>query len=323
MKIHHCKNKKNWIEPKTGSFLQSWDWGSFQINAGRSVERIQIKEGNTVVGQIQAIAHQLPFGQSYLFVPGLSSVKKGVLPIFANWAKDGGYAFVHVDPVQQIDLLGLSNQKAKSKQPQHTLMLDLSKNEEALLSGMHHKTRYNIRLAERKGVHIKEEKDIDVFWSLLEETTSRDGFRSHKETYYKKMLKLDMVRQFTATVEGEPAASILCISHGDTFIYLHGASSQTHKSFMAPQLLQWHALKEAQKEGRHHYDFWGIAPLSENGDKCYNKKCWDSSHAWSGVTRFKVGFGGRLISHPDSFDLILNSFVYYLYRSAKVARKFV
>ena len=312
MKIHECEHKSQWIQPVTGSFLQSWDWG--ELKGG--VTRKQVKDGHTAIGQSQGFLSSLPFGIKYLYIPKYKPSQQESLMVIADDAKKQGCAFIRLEPASPTDnsYIKYTTRGAKNRQPKQTLILDINKEEEGLLSAMHQKTRYNINLAKRKGVVIKKEKDVEVFWKLNEQTTSRDNFRSHEKEYYKKMLEADFIHQFTAFVDDTPVAVIICIGYGNTFTYLHGASGDEHRNVMAPYLLQWEAIKYAKNNGFQHYDFWGVAPLAENGSQCFNGRCWNKKHAWSGVTRFKVGFGGRYESYPQAFDIVLNPFKYYFYK---------
>ena len=189
--------------------------------------------------------------------------------------------------------------------------MDLDKGEEELLKSMHQKTRYNIRLADKKGVKIKfnkSDKDLDSFWQLLQETTNRDKFSAHSKSYYQEMLSLDNVYLALAEYEGEVLAANIIMPWGNTTTYLHGASSNKFRNVMAPYLLQWETIKKAKKEGFQYYDFWGIAPEGSSKEK-----------SWAGITRFKRGFGGKEIKYLGTYDFIVNSFWYRLY---ELVRKF-
>jgi lipid II:glycine glycyltransferase (peptidoglycan interpeptide bridge formation enzyme) len=138
------------------------------------------------------------------------------------------------------------------------------------------------------------------------------------------MITLPMAEQYTAFLDGTPLASIICIGFGHTFTYVHGASSSAMRNTMAPYLLQWTAIQEAKKMGFHRYDFWGIAPLVEKTDdesvQCLNGRSWPSGHAWSGITRFKVGFGGEYREYPEAVEVVCNRMVYGLLNIVKKIR---
>jgi lipid II:glycine glycyltransferase (peptidoglycan interpeptide bridge formation enzyme) len=205
----------------------------------------------------------------------------------------------------------------KNRQIQQTIILDLNKSEEDILTVMHSKTRYNIRLAEKKGVEIKLEKNVDIFWKLNSETIKRDRFKSHAKEYYEEMLTLDNVYQLIAYHEGEPIAANILIYFGDTLTYLHGTSASKKRNLMAPYLLQWEGIKLAKKLDCNFYDFWGVAPKAENTEKiqtsCFHNFCWPINHALSGVTRFKAGFGGQYVEYSQAFDIITKPWKYKIY----------
>lgn len=203
-------------------------------------------------------------------------------------------------------------------QPQHTLVLDLKKSEEELLREMKPKGRYNIKIAEQKGVKIREiddsnsknfAHDLDTFYDLILQTTSRDNFSGHNKNFYKNFLEtLKPAKKNTlylAQYNGKIIAGILMTFFGKTATYYYGASGNENRNVMAPYLLQWHAIKEAKKNGLEIYDFFGIAP-SELG-------VFQHAHPWQGVTDFKRKFGGQEISFAPAQEYPFKKFLYFLY----------
>jgi len=325
MDIKKCTDKVIWEASLRGNehFLQSFVWGEFQQAAGREVLRLQVVDGEEVVGQAQGVVTALGFGVSYVYLSGISNFEFQILETILKFFNEQSYTFVRMESAEKIDISNFQFPISitKNRQPQHTLVLDISKTEEELLAGMHRKTRYNIRLAEKKGVEVRKEKDIDVFWKLNEQTTSRDKFKSHDKIYYAKMLEMDTCHQLTAYYEGVPVASNICIASGETFTYLHGASGSEHRNVMAPYLLQWEGMKFAKEFGCTQYDFWGIAPPREKSESgsvsCSHNLCWDNTDTLAGVTRFKAGFGGMPVSYPQAVDIIFSQVRYRLYSLAK------
>lgn len=202
-------------------------------------------------------------------------------------------------------------------QPSQTIMLDLSRSEDVLLATMHQKTRYNIRLAEKKGVQIREashagflagdgEKEVEKFWKLMEKTSGRDGFTPHDKDYYEKLLHTapDRFKLFFAILEDNIIAAGIFSFFGDTATYLFGASDNDHREVMAPYLLQWELIKRSKSAGCKFYDFFGVD----------DKK-------WPGVTRFKLGFSGEEIKYPGTFDVIFNILRYEIYLILRRARR--
>lgn len=328
MKAQICTDKGNWDEwlPSFGeaSFLQSFDWGEFQTQVGNKPFRIKVEDNNQVIGQMQGFEHKLGLGMKYLYVPRFQISDLGLQAVI-DFLNNKGYMFTRLEPMD--DSIPICNLKSKinnenNRQPKHTLILDLTKSEETLLDEMHSKTRYNIRLAERKGVEIRQEKDMDIFWKLNEETTGRDKFKSHDKRYYKKMLESNFSYQLIGYFENRPIASNILIKFGKTITYLHGASSSADRNLMAPYLLQWEGVRLGKELGCKHYDFWGVADKTSGTDKTtqtssFHGYAWDVNDRLTGVTRFKAGFGGEAVSYPGAFDVVLKPFQYKVYKLAK------
>ena len=171
--------------------------------------------------------------------------------------------------------------------PRHTIILDLSKSENELLKDMHQKGRYNIKLAKKKNLTIKESKNIDDFYNILKDTGQRDKFYINPKKHYEAFLKIlepkKKAKLFIAYKDSEPIAGILNTYIGNNATYFYGASSNKHRNLMAPYLLQWHAIADAKERGYKHYDFLGIADPKKSKDPL------------KGVTNFKKKFGGTHI----------------------------
>jgi len=237
--------------------------------------------------------------------------------------------FLRVDPVINFpnSLYKKIFYPTKPTQPQHSLILDISKNEEEILAQMKQKTRYNIRLAKRKGIEIKKisrpnNQEIQTFLNLTIQTSKRDKFKSHPAEYYRKMLKIlsrnSMIKLFFAEYQKKVIAANIVVFFSNQAVYLHGASSNEYRQMMAPYYLQWEQIKEAKKLGCQSYDFWGIEKQSPVTSP--QPQAAQARSAWAGITRFKKGFGGEEISYPESYDLIFKPIQYIIYR---IARKII
>jgi lipid II:glycine glycyltransferase (peptidoglycan interpeptide bridge formation enzyme) len=323
MEVKFCKNREDWSSSleQENEFLQSFDWGEFKKDAGEEVIRIQVLEKDELKNQFQGILTDLKIVK-YLYLPRIKFRNKEELEKVIDFLKKQKIDFVRVESTENLPISGLEVKKVKNRQPETTWVLDINKSEEDLLSTMHSKTRYNINLASRKGVQIKESEDVEIFWNLVRKTSERQSIKSHNKLYYEKMLALPFVSQIVAFEEGgTPIASNIMIDWKDEKIYLHGASDYEYRKSMAPYLLQWYSIKQAKDKGQNFYDFWGVAPVekqTENfGDNCFNGWCWDDKHSWAGVTRFKVGFGGQLKTYPSANDIVLNKFKYLIYEMAR------
>ena len=324
MNWREITNREEWggaFRPAEGAdFLQSYEWGEFQNSVGYPAVRL----ANSTGDRVQGFIHNIGFGQKYAYFPR-ARIEAGFMPDLIDYLKTKNIFFARFEPINEIDFTqpesaGIKVVAAENRQPKVTLTLDLKKTEEQLLTEMHAKTRYNIRLAEKKGVVVREEKNADIFWKLNQDTTGRDFFKSHGFEYYRQMLNLEMARQLTAYYEGKPIASNIFINHEGSFIYLHGASSNASRNVMAPYLLQWCGIQLAKKLGAVEYDFWGISPPVGEGIKnreCYNNYCWDRAHPWNGVTRFKAGFGGTIKEYPTAFEVAIGKTKYDLFNLIK------
>lgn len=284
-------------------FLQSPEWEEFQRSIGRRTWRVN---GALV------IRHDLPFGLHYMYCPrpsigfGDEGLGMRVLDTVGEIAKKEKSVFLKIDPLRPPYPIPYTVYPSHSLQPRRTVVLDLCLPEEALLAAMHEKTRYNIRLAERKGVRITD-RGIRRFWDLLEETAMRDRFSTHPREYYEKMLAIRSAHfsneLFFVEYRGTVLAAALVnfyrspTSIGGTATYLHGASSREYKEAMASSLLHWRIIQEIKRRGIRSYDFWGI-----------------DEERWPGLTRFKKGFGGAGLTYPSSIDVAYRPAWYMAYR---------
>lgn len=347
-----------WLE-----FQESLGFPVSRIAVIREDSKREIPPIIGVSGQIQ---YALPRGWSYYFSPRgpvakygfdpiqyhnfFKVIKKKILPAttphsnlfwrfepLANQAAAhkpvGGYGAPiplegrELHTSRERDLIG-DSRITVPVHPKQTLLLDLTQNDHALLAHMHEKTRYNLRLAIKKGVTVREsgydEKEYAVLWNLLDETSQRNKFRTHERDYYKAMLqRLSKqestpenfhVRLFMAYAGDTPLAGAIVGYFGDTATYLHGASSRHHRAFMGPYALHWHIIQNTKQQGYKTYDWWGIR-IVVPGQFIPRKDSWD------GMTRFKMGFGGNLIEYPGTFDLPFDKFWYTLYRIARTIRR--
>jgi peptidoglycan pentaglycine glycine transferase (the first glycine) len=302
--------------PTFGAFLQSYEWGEFQQAIGREVSRIHASVGNKPIFA-QAIKMPLPFGRFYHYIPKgpLGDMDSNLyLPLLSKNFQES--AFVRLEPCRQETLLAV-----KEVQPATTTAINLTQSEDQILDSMKPKTRYNVRLANKKGVEYKIHSSLDAFedfWRLMEQTSVRDKFKSHTKAYYETLLKSigqkgDVIA-FLATAEysGRVLVANIIIDFGDTRTYLHGATSNLHRNVMAQYGLHYFLIQDAKKKGMKKFDFWGIAP--ENAG---------SNHPWFGITRYKTGFGGEIISMPGTYDFVRQPLFYGFYKAAKEMRRFL
>ncbi len=345
------------------SFLQSWQWGEFKnktqdaINAEKKLFRYAIYDDkNKLMAVVQFIKIGLPGKKFYLNCPRgpvirlsaftESSVDKSeIIKLLINKIrqelnKDKKIIFVRFAPPYTFNIWGATGIKLTKvglikpkilinlKEPENTLILNLQHSEEEILKNMRQKTRYNIKLAERKGIKIKiketgrvyqtnpnknliTEKETDIFYKLLKETAKRNKINIFEKKYYNKLLQTagDNLRiaLFIAEYNAQPLSSIIAVGFGDTATYLYGASSNQHRELMPNYLIQWKAIKWAKQNNYKYYDFWGISRQKKD---------------WAGITRFKQGFvsqkTGKEINYLGAFDYILNKKWHALYKFGKI-----
>jgi len=326
MKITEFREKESFetalLKQNNKEFLQSYSWGEFEKLRGKEVIRLGL-EAEGVLCAVQVFIQKVLFFRFATIVRMVDMDEKVFHALQDYLKKEKACTFVRIEPIRNL-LFGFEGKKQiKNRQWKHSLILDLEKSEEELLGQMHSKTRYNIRLAGRKGVVVDDNKDFEIFWKLNEDTQKRDGFKSHDKAYYKDFAELEKVHQLNASFEGDVICSGLLIHYGDRFTYVHGASGNKHRNLMAPYLLQMEAIKKAKQLGAKEYDFGGIAKPMKDGEgisTCFHNLCWDVKDSLTGVTRFKAGFGGEVISYGDAFELALSGWKYRLFLFLKKLR---
>jgi peptidoglycan pentaglycine glycine transferase (the first glycine) len=186
-------------------------------------------------------------------------------------------------------------------------LLDLTRSEEDLLGSMKSKTRYNIRLAERKDIKVRQGTmdDLPALAAMYEETAARDGFTIRPLAYYldawRSFVEADMGMPLLAEYEGDPVAAIFLVRYGDRVTYMYGASTQHERNRMPNYLLQWEAIRWAKAEGCTTYDFWGAPTEFVEDDPLW------------GVWRFKDGFRGDVVWHIGAWDYPARPFWYNVY----------
>jgi len=272
------------------SFLQSSQWAGLQAKNHCPNEKI---------GQSFFFKKPLFFCKHYLYGPRINEINLSVLK------KNSRAVFARFEP-NRSDWSG-EGIKTISIQPAKTIILDLTKSESDLLAAMHPKTRYNIHLAEKKGVNIIiDNTRLDDFLVLMKATIERDNFFAHGADYYRALANFDsdFIQLILAEYEGRVIAAGLFCFCSPAAVYLHGASSNEFRNVMAPYLLQWAAINRAKSLGLKYYDFYGI-----------------DAKKWPGVTRFKEGFGGEEVNYAGTFDLVLRPGWYFIYRLLRSIRR--
>lgn len=308
--------------------LQSWEWGEVKATAGWQPVRLLVSDD---VGRVHGACSVL-LRRPVKGAPPIAYAPRGPAIEFKHPETlgalldairahtRGAFAF-KCDPgiergsssARLLEAAGLRRTTSGpfgGVQPIAVMVLDLTPGADAVFEGFKSKWRYNVRLAERKGVTVREgtAADVSPWYDILLDTARRDGFvvrgRSYFQTLWRILEPAGMLKMFIAEFEGRMIAGILCTAMGNRVIYNFGASSSEHRNVMPNHLVQWHAIRWAADKGHHVYDFRGVSPI-RNGEPL-------EPHI-AGLNRFKEGFGARYVEYAGEFDLPLRPAWYALW----------
>jgi len=288
--------------------MQSWEWGEAREQMGLEVLRL-VDGKNVFQLTIHPLPH-LPWKIGYL--PRTVVPTEKVLRHLTDYGEKNKIIFFKIEPYVEKSKIQIKNKKIiKSKHPlfpSWTQMLDITKREDELLKNCKSKTRYNIRLAQKKGVIIKEEsneKGFEIFLNLYFATCKRQKYYGHTPRYHQIIwnnLKEKIAHLVIAYCQNEPLAAYQLWKFKDRIYYVYGGSSEKHRNLMAANLLMWEAIKLGKKLGAATFDMWGS--LSPN---------YDRNDPWAGFTRFKEGYGTEFVEMIGSYDLVVNPGLYRIY----------
>jgi peptidoglycan pentaglycine glycine transferase (the first glycine) len=316
------------IAPLPGAHvLQAWDWGEGKSRFGWTAERrIWGNGAATAAAQIlRRTARAGPVSATLLYVPKgplLAWEDRGlrdtVLAALENTARRGRAIQIKIDPdlilgrgvpgsegctenpagAEAVQTLRSRGWRPSPEQVQfrNTVLLDIRPEESALLAAMKPKTRYNIRLAQRHGVTVREgsEQDLPLLYRLYAETADRDSFVIRSEAYYRDiwgaMMRSGRAQPLIASVEDLPVAALILFHFAGRGWYMYGMSRALHREKMPNHLLQWEAIRWLKKKDCAFYDMWG-APDDFSG-----------RDPMQGVFQFKMGFGGEVIRSLGAWD---------------------
>jgi len=298
--------------------LQSSEWGEFRKKTGVKV---------VTVNEIQMTIHRIPHTPWTIgYIPKGPLPNADMISDLKKIGREENCIFIQLEPnIEKSQLPNYPITQLPNYRPsfhplftKYTLILDLNKSEEDLLKTMHPKTRYNIRVALKHGVKIIQDNSDEAFedyLKLTEETTKRQDFYAHTERYHRLMWetlrsaqgKLDTdkltAHLFLAKYKEQTLAAWILFVYKDTLYYPYGASSNLHREVMASNLLMWEAIKFGRSLELKKFDMWGA--LSDNPNK---------NDPWYGFHRFKEGYGPKHIEFVGSFDLVINPFLYKIYK---------
>ncbi len=314
----------NKLPPTSGLFLQTPSWLNFEKSLGRHTESLGFYDQGKLVASAVVIHRQLPVNFSYFYLPKgpvISEVKylESVLNLLKLRYQNKGL-FLRLEPpilLGKGDGATAGLVKVSSIQPAATLLLDLTLSLDEILAGMHQKTRYNLHLSEKKGLtwRLVGKEGLENFWQLLQETAGRDRFKTHVKRHYEQLIKMfadqelassELALRFAEVYQEQKLlASSLLVWFGSVVTYLHGASSSNTRALMPTYLLHWQTMLQAKSLGFKYYDWWGISTPQHHRT------------AWKGISRFKLGWGGRQVNFLGTFDFPYQKIWYLFYQSSR------
>lgn len=296
-----------------GHVLQSWEWGEIKAAGGWDIVRLGLRDGESIRAAAQVQIRALPYGVGTIaYVPkgpvldyGDPRVLPKMLGVLRDFATRHSLLSLKIEPEVRepspvpTELLAAGLEPARPVQMRSSIWVDLTPPEDEILARQKQKTRYNIRLAAKKGVKVTSAQptEIDQWYRLYTLTAQRDGFTIHEPAYYRTVLDVlqpcGMADLLLATHDDDLLAGIVVFSFGHSAQYMYGASSNEKRNLMAPYLLQWEGMRWARARGAAVYDLWGIPDRLE-----------ESEELW-GVYRHKRGYGGEIVRYIGAYDMVL------------------
>lgn len=299
--------------------LQTAAWGDLKADFGWSVARV-VAAGCGA----QILFRRLPLGFSFAYLPKgpLGDDWKNFWPEVDRVCRAKRAVLLKVEPDAWMDEESACLAKLPgfqvgmtSVQPRRTILVDLVGSEDSWLERMKPKTRYNIRLAQRKEVVVEPSDDLDGFYNLMTITGRRDGFGVHSLEYYRqaymRFRPFEAAQIFLARYQGRPLAALMVFVHGRRAWYFYGASNDEERNRMPTYLLQWEAMRWAAQRGCVMYDLWGVPDEEEETLEANFEARHDG--LW-GVYRFKRGFGGQLMRALPAYEKPYIQSLYVIYR---------
>jgi len=294
IKFSKDSNREDWnqfVTENNGSFLQSYEWAEFQKKCGKKAFRFKV-DGLQAVLIKEKFSFYIPYG------PVVTD--KDALPrLFAQAKND--CAFLRIEPYINLDF-DFKHFSTRRSQPQKTLILDLKKSEQEILAGFQKTARYNVGLAQRRGVKVLIKNEYNPeFYRILKLTAKRDNFKPFNESHYKNLFDVKSddfnVKMFLGEFEEKIIAAYILVVFGNRATALHGSFNTDYKKLKPANLLTWERIKYAKERGCKIFDFWGI-----------DKK------RWPGFTEFKKSFGGKEFEYPKGVEVVFNPLKYQAYR---------
>jgi lipid II:glycine glycyltransferase (peptidoglycan interpeptide bridge formation enzyme) len=302
-----------------GHLLQSWRWGEFKARHGWGVERFAVAGGGQVAMAQVLFRQRGPYAIAYVpRGPALSGadpdLARALLAQVDHRCVARRVIHMIVELNGPLPFTGTFKGEGFVRGPDHiqpgrTVKVPLVE-DEALLAQMQQKTRYSVRLAERRGVEYdriegEQRPYVDRFYALLHDTAARNEFGIHDRAYYDDFLRLfgDDALLLFARYDGNDAAGLIAAAFGEEAIYMYAATSTTHRAHGAAFGIQFEAMRWARERGCARYDLWGIPDSDpERGSDEDGKAAATRGDDWRGLYRFKTGFGGEIVSYPPTLE---------------------
>lgn len=314
-----------------GHHVQTSLWAQLKASLGWRTFRITVRDNNKVIGGAQILIRPIPV------IGALGYVTKGpllalddptleelVMNRINQECKANNIRYLIVQPPSNRD--DISTRMAKwgfresllpiTPTPYTTVLVDLNKDLEDILSEMKSTTRRNIRLAERRGIVVREgtDQELTVFYQTLMATASRQDFKEYPEEYWRQFYNFFSLKGNTkilfATYQGEIVSTLLLVNFGDTVIYKKGGWTGKHANLHPNELLHWEAIQWSKRKGYRYYDFEGIPPEAA---LAVQKEGALPREFVGALPRFKLGFGGEVTFFPQAFDVFYNPIVNWMY----------
>jgi peptidoglycan pentaglycine glycine transferase (the first glycine) len=343
----HDAGQENWNELIASlpgrHILQSWEWGEAKRISGWQASHKVWRDADDQTAAAALILTRAISLKGIEFPLRIMYIPRG--PIIRNWVdiplrtkvlsdlneigKQRNVVFIKMDPEVELgrgvpreagadenswaqNLIGDLREDGWIPSPEqvqfrNTMLIDLQPELEQLLANMKQKTRYNVRLAERRGVTVRPGNlsDLDLLFNMYAETSLRDGFTIRNADYYlslwRDFITAGMAEPLLAEVDGEPVAGVIIFRFGGRAWYMFGMSREAHREKMPNYLLQWEAMVRAKQEGCVSYDLWGAPDEFDEKDPLW------------GVFRFKAGLGAEVVRFIGAWDLPLNPLMYRTY----------
>ena len=316
----------DFVAARGGHILQSSAWGELKSRFGWSALRLALARDVALVAGAQILFRRLPLGLRFAYIPrgpvadpNDHNTNAALFAALFDAARSHHAFALKIEPhwldipISNLQCLISSFQllPSNSIQPRTTIHLDLTRDLDAILAQMKPKWRYNIRLAERKGVTVRggSADDLATFYRLMQITSASDQFAIHSEEYYRAAFELfadrDCAHLFVAEYAREPLAMIFVTAFGGEAIYLYGASSNAQRERMPNHALHWAAIQWAKARGSVCYDLWGLGATTDA-----------DANAAHGLYQFKQGFGGTAVRYVSAADVVFSRWQYALYAHA-------